>query len=107
VGEELQGVEAVHPIYLAGARTAGRVGPHDDPGWRREGSRWRGGCGAQGRRWRGWRDSRDQGVAARGAGVAREGAGRAVHGEQSVRRWSGGVLSGEEAEEAKCGRASG
>jgi hypothetical protein len=26
VGEELQGVEAVHPSYLAGARTAGRVG---------------------------------------------------------------------------------
>jgi hypothetical protein len=30
----------------------------------------RGGCGAQGRRWRGWRASRDYGETARGDGVA-------------------------------------
>jgi hypothetical protein len=38
-----------------------------------------------------------------GCGVAEA----ADNGEQSVRRWSGGVLSGEEAEEGKCGRVSG
>jgi hypothetical protein len=54
VGEKLQGVEAVHPSYLVGARTAGRAGPHDDPRRRRNGARRRGGCRAQGRRWRGW-----------------------------------------------------
>jgi hypothetical protein len=47
VGEKLQGVEAVHQSYLAGARTAGRAGPYGDPGRRQEGSQRRGGCGAQ------------------------------------------------------------
>jgi hypothetical protein len=51
---------------------AGKVGPHGDPGWRREGDRRRGCFGAQGRRWRGWRASREQGEAARGVGVDRE-----------------------------------
>jgi hypothetical protein len=37
-----------------------------------------------------------------GCGVAEA----ADDGEQRGRRWSGGVLSGEEAEEAKCGRMS-
>jgi hypothetical protein len=50
-------------------------------------------------------------VGCSGAGGARNcgcGVGEvADDGEQSVRRWSGGVVSGEEAEEAKCGRASG
>jgi hypothetical protein len=48
----------------------------------------RGGCGAEGRRWRGWRASRDHGEAARGDGVAREGAGRPVHGGPKRRQWS-------------------
>jgi hypothetical protein len=86
VGEKLQGVEAVHQSYLAGARTVGRAGPHGDPGRRQEGGRRRGGCGAQGRRWRGWRASRDQGDAAGGVGVAQEGAGRAVHGGSERRQ---------------------
>jgi hypothetical protein len=37
VGEELQGAEAVHKSCLAGARMAGRVGPHGDLGQRPEG----------------------------------------------------------------------
>jgi hypothetical protein len=69
VGEELQGVEAVHKSCLAGARMAGKVGPHGDPGRWREGARRRGGFGGQGRRWRGRRASRKQGEAARGVGV--------------------------------------
>jgi hypothetical protein len=80
VGEELQGVEAVHRSYLAGARTAGRAGPHGDPGRRREGDRRQGGFSARGHRWRGWRASREQGEAVGGVGVDREEAGRAVHG---------------------------
>jgi hypothetical protein len=88
VGEKLQGVEAVHKSYLAGARMAGRVGPHGDPGRQREGYRRRGGCGAQGRRWKGWRASRELGEAARGVGVDREEAGRAVHGCSERRQWS-------------------
>jgi hypothetical protein len=36
VGEELQGAEAVHKSRLAGARMAGRAGPHGDPRRRRE-----------------------------------------------------------------------
>jgi hypothetical protein len=36
VGEKLQGVKAVLPSYLSGAKMAGRTGPHGDPG------RWRG-----------------------------------------------------------------
>jgi hypothetical protein len=43
VGKKLQGVKVVLPSYLSGARTAGRAGPHGDPGRRRMGSssaRW-------------------------------------------------------------------
>jgi hypothetical protein len=43
VGEKLQGVKAVLPSYLSGAKMAGRAGPHGDPGRRRRGSssaRW-------------------------------------------------------------------
>jgi hypothetical protein len=66
VGEKLQGVKAVLPSYLSRAKTAGRMGPRDDPRWQRKGSssakwmrcsRWR---------WRGWRASRDHGEAAGG-----------------------------------------
>jgi hypothetical protein len=39
VGEELQGAETVHKSCLAGARMARKVGPHGDPGRRREGDR--------------------------------------------------------------------
>jgi hypothetical protein len=52
-------------------------------------ARRRGECGAQGRRWRGWRASRDHGEAARGEGVAREGAGRADDGGQGLQQRSG------------------
>jgi hypothetical protein len=88
VGEELQGAEAVHKSCLAGSRMAGRAGPHGDPRWRREGARRRGGFGAQGRRWRGWRASREQGEAAGGVGVDREETGRTVHGGGQRRRGS-------------------
>jgi hypothetical protein len=67
---------------------AGRAGPHGDPRRWQEGDRQRGGSGAPGRRWRGWRASREQGEAARGVGVDREEAGRAVHGGAERRQWS-------------------
>jgi hypothetical protein len=41
-------------------------------------------------------------------GIVGVGAAEAAdNGEQRARRWSGGVLSGGEAKEAKCGRMSG
>jgi hypothetical protein len=88
VGEKLQGVEAVHKSCLAGARMAGRAGPHGKPGRRREGDQRRAGCGAQGQRWKGWRASREPGEAARGVGVDREEARQAVHGGPERRQWS-------------------
>jgi hypothetical protein len=34
VGEKLQGVKAVLPTYLSGAKMAGKAGPHGNPGRR-------------------------------------------------------------------------
>jgi hypothetical protein len=160
VGEELQGVEAVHPSYLAGlGRPEGWVpmatrdgGERDLDGgvdavlkggdggaaklheikakllevlvWLEKGRgklstvARSGGNGARRRRrssgtnMREWRRiGYEASVGCSGAGGAWNcgcGAAEAAdNGEQSVRQWSGGVLSGEEAEEAKCGRASG
>jgi hypothetical protein len=36
VGEKLQGVKAVLPSYLSGAKTVGRMGSHGDPKRRRQ-----------------------------------------------------------------------
>jgi hypothetical protein len=63
---------------------AGRAGPHGDPGRQRGGARRRGGCGAQGQRWKGWRASRDHGEAMGGAVVDQEGLGWSAHGGQGV-----------------------
>jgi hypothetical protein len=61
------------------------------------------------REWR--RTSYEASVGCSGVGGARDygcGAAEAADdGKQRARRWSGGVLSGGEAEEAKCGRMSG
>jgi hypothetical protein len=59
--------------------------------WRRTGYEASGGCSGAG-------EARNCGCAATEA---------ADDGEQRARWWSGGVLSGGEAEEAKCGRMSG
>jgi hypothetical protein len=77
------------------------------------------------RRWTEWPARRSSGMSVRewrrtgyeasvgcsGAGGARDYGRGAVEaaddGEQRAWRWSGGVLSGGEAEEAKCGRMSG
>jgi hypothetical protein len=45
--------------------------------------------------------------ASRAQNYGRGAAEAADDGEQRVRRWSGRVMIGEEAEKAKCGRASG
>jgi hypothetical protein len=73
------------------------------------GARWRRrSSGTNMREWR--RIGYEASVGCSGAGGARNcgcGAAEAADdGEQSVRRWSSGMLSGEEAEEAKSGRAS-
>jgi hypothetical protein len=59
----------------------------------REGDRRRGGFGAQGRRWRGWRASREHGEAARGVGVDREEVGRTVHDGLEQRQGSSTAVS--------------